>query len=78
MAPFAKNAGVASALLGTMQLGLGAAASFAISVFNTHSAAPLAAIMAISSIIALGVLLIGRRNIAQPVEADISVAVGAH
>jgi MFS transporter, DHA1 family, multidrug resistance protein len=78
MAPFAKNAGVASALLGTMQLGLGAAASFAISVFNTHSAAPLAAIMAISSIIALGVLLIGRRNIAQPAEADTSVAVGAH
>jgi DHA1 family bicyclomycin/chloramphenicol resistance-like MFS transporter len=78
MAPFAKNAGVASALLGTMQLGLGAAASFAISVFNSHSAMPMAAIMAVSSIIALGVLLIGRRNIVQQVEADTSVAVGAH
>jgi DHA1 family bicyclomycin/chloramphenicol resistance-like MFS transporter len=79
MAPFAKNAGVASALLGTMQLGLGAAASFAISVFNSHSAMPMAAIMAISSIIALSVLLIGRRNIVQQVEADKSIAaVGAH
>jgi DHA1 family bicyclomycin/chloramphenicol resistance-like MFS transporter len=78
MAPFAKNAGVASALLGTMQLGLGAAASFAISVFNSHSAMPMAAIMAVSSIIALCVLLIGRRNIVQQVEADTSVAVGAH
>jgi DHA1 family bicyclomycin/chloramphenicol resistance-like MFS transporter len=74
MAPFAKNAGVASALLGTMQLGLGAAASFGISVFTSHSAMPMAAIMAISSIIALCVLLIGRRNIGQQVEADASVA----
>ncbi len=78
MAPFAKNAGVASSLLGTMQLGLGAAASFGISVFTSHSAMPMAAIMAVSSIIALSVLLIGRRNIVQQVEADTSVVVGAH
>jgi MFS transporter, DHA1 family, multidrug resistance protein len=78
MAPFAKNGGVASALLGTMQLGLGAAASFGISVFTSHSAMPMAAIMAVSSIVALCVLLIGRRNIVQPIEADTSVAVGAH
>lgn len=78
MAPFAKNAGVASALLGTMQLGLGAAASFGISVFSGHSATPMAAIMAISSVIALCVLFIGKRNIVNKVEADSSVAVGAH
>jgi DHA1 family bicyclomycin/chloramphenicol resistance-like MFS transporter len=69
MAPFAKNAGVASALLGTMQLGLGAAASFGISVFSGKSATPMAAIMAGSSLIALTVLLVGRRFIVDRVEA---------
>ena len=78
MAPFAKNAGVASALLGTMQLGLGAAASFCISIFSSRSAAPMAAIMAVSSVVALLVLLIGRRNIVHEVEADPSVAVTGH
>jgi DHA1 family bicyclomycin/chloramphenicol resistance-like MFS transporter len=77
MAPFAKNAGVASALLGTMQLGLGAASSFAVSIFSSRSATPLAAIMAISSAIALCILLIGRRNIVNKVEVDTSVSVGA-
>ncbi|HEY4197843.1 MAG TPA: multidrug effflux MFS transporter [Mucilaginibacter sp.] len=78
MAPFEKNAGVASALLGTMQLSLGAAASFGISVLSGHSATPLAAIMSISSITALCILFIGKRNIVHKVEADTSVAVGAH
>ncbi|MGZ3766959.1 MAG: multidrug effflux MFS transporter [Mucilaginibacter sp.] len=77
MAPFSKNAGVASALLGTMQLGLGAAASFAISIFSSHSATPLAGIMAVSSVIAFVVLLIGRKNIVDQVAADPSVAAGA-
>jgi DHA1 family bicyclomycin/chloramphenicol resistance-like MFS transporter len=76
MAPFSKNAGVASALLGTMQLGLGAAASFSVSIFSSHSATPMAAIMAVSSAIGLLVLLIGRRNIVDKVEADATVAVG--
>jgi DHA1 family bicyclomycin/chloramphenicol resistance-like MFS transporter len=77
MAPFSKNAGVASALLGTMQLGLGAAASFGVSIFSSKSSTPMAAIMAVSSVIALGVLLIGRRNIIDEVEVDPSVVVGA-
>jgi DHA1 family bicyclomycin/chloramphenicol resistance-like MFS transporter len=76
MAPFSKNAGVASALLGTMQLGLGAAASFGVSIFSSHSATPMAAIMAVSSAIGLLVLLIGRRNIVDKVEAGATVAVG--
>lgn len=78
MAPFPKNAGVASALLGTMQLGLGAAASACVGVFSSKSATPMAAIMAVSSAIALIVLLVGRRNIVQSVHADPSAAVSAH
>ncbi|HTE02336.1 MAG TPA: multidrug effflux MFS transporter [Mucilaginibacter sp.] len=77
MAPFPKNAGVASSLLGTMQLGLGAAASFGVSVFHSKSAMPMVAIMAVSSAIGLVVLLIGRRNIVHKVEVDASAAVGA-
>jgi len=77
MAPFPKNAGVASALLGTMQLGIGAGASFAVSMFSSRSATPMAAIMAVSSAIALCVLLVGRRNIANKVDVDKNVAVGA-
>jgi DHA1 family bicyclomycin/chloramphenicol resistance-like MFS transporter len=63
MAPFAKNAGIASALMGTMQLGLGAAASFFIGIFNSRSATPMAAVMVISSAIALIVLLVGRKKV---------------
>jgi DHA1 family bicyclomycin/chloramphenicol resistance-like MFS transporter len=78
MAPFPKNAGVASALLGTMQLGLGAAASACVGFFSSRSATPLAAIMAGSSVIALMILLIGRRNIKEAVHADPSAAVSTH
>jgi DHA1 family bicyclomycin/chloramphenicol resistance-like MFS transporter len=77
MAPFSKNAGVASALLGAMQLGLGSVSSAAVSAFNGKSAVPLAAIMAVSATVALTVLLVGRRNIKQKVEAD-REAVVAH
>jgi DHA1 family bicyclomycin/chloramphenicol resistance-like MFS transporter len=78
MAPFPKNAGVASALLGTMQLGLGAAASACIGVFSSRSATPMAVIMAGSSVIALVVLLVGRRSIKDAVHADTSGAVSVH
>jgi DHA1 family bicyclomycin/chloramphenicol resistance-like MFS transporter len=77
MAPFSKNAGVASALLGTMQLGLGAAASACVGVFSSRSATPMAAITAGSSVIAILVLLIGKRKIVHKVEADASVLTGA-
>lgn len=70
MAPFPKNAGVASALLGTLQLGLGALASFAIGTFSGHSAVPLATIIVVSSTIALVVLLIGRRSVGNLVESS--------
>ncbi|HVS93455.1 MAG TPA: multidrug effflux MFS transporter [Mucilaginibacter sp.] len=77
MAPFSRNAGIASALLGSMQLGLGALSSSAMSAFSGKSAVPLAAIMAVSTALALIILLIGRRNIRQKVEAD-PEAIVAH
>lgn len=70
LAPFSKNAGTASSLMGAMQLGLGALASAGVSLFNTRSAMPMAAIMAGTSVLALLVLLIGRRNIKQHFKPD--------
>jgi len=78
MAPFTRNAGVASALLGAMQLGLGAASSSAVSIFNGKSTVPLAAIMAASATIALTILFIGRRNIVERVESDPEAVGVAH
>ena len=68
LAPFSKNAGSASALLGAMQLGLGALASMVVGEFLKDSMVPMVAIMAGSTIIALLILLIGRRNITELAE----------
>lgn len=63
LAPFSKNAGSASALLGAMQLGLGAVASMIVGIFVKESMIPMVVIMAGSTIIALLILITGRRNI---------------
>lgn len=68
IAPFAKNAGTASALLGCMQLGIGALASMAVGSFNAQNIIPLAGIMCASAILACIVFFIGRRKITVPVE----------
>jgi DHA1 family bicyclomycin/chloramphenicol resistance-like MFS transporter len=63
LAPFTKNAGSAAALMGAIQMGLGALASVAIGVLDAHSVVPMLAIMAGCSLMAFLVLLIGRRSI---------------
>ncbi|MGV8879954.1 MAG: multidrug effflux MFS transporter [Sphingobacteriaceae bacterium] len=63
LAPFSKNVGSASALMGAISMGLGALASVVVSLFNTQTTVPMVAIMAGSAVLALLVLLIGRRNI---------------
>jgi MFS transporter, DHA1 family, multidrug resistance protein len=78
LAPFAKNAGTAASLMGAMQLGIGALASYSISLFSTISTLPMSVIMMGSSFIALCVLLIGRRNILDEVEADPSAVIVGH
>ena len=70
MAPFAKNAGSASALMGAIQLGLGALASFAVGIFVIDSVTPMVAIMASTTIIAFVVLNVGKRFIKQKVEVS--------
>lgn len=63
LAPFSRNAGSASALMGAIQLGLGALASFAVGVFVKNSILPMVVIMATTTIIAFVILNIGKRNI---------------
>jgi MFS transporter, DHA1 family, multidrug resistance protein len=60
LAPFDKNAGSASALLGATQMGVGALASVGISVFSNGTAMPMVAIIAVTSVLAMGVLVVGR------------------
>lgn len=69
LAPFEKNAGSASALMGALQMGIGALASVVVSLFNTGTAVPMTMVMSVTAVLALGILLVGRRQIGQPVLA---------
>jgi DHA1 family bicyclomycin/chloramphenicol resistance-like MFS transporter len=76
LAPFEKNAGTASALLGALQLGLGALATFGVSVFNSQSAIPMAGIMESTAIIGLLILLIGASRIKNKVDVSSTASAG--
>jgi DHA1 family bicyclomycin/chloramphenicol resistance-like MFS transporter len=65
LAPFERNIGSASAMLGFLQIGVSSIASASIGIFDSHSLFPVALILAVTSWIGLGVLLIGRRKIAR-------------
>ncbi|MEL1252158.1 multidrug effflux MFS transporter [Flavobacterium sp. DGU38] len=68
IAPFVKNAGSASALMGAIQLGIGAFISFMIGVFVKDSVVPMVAIMTMTTIFAFIILNIGKRFIKQKIE----------
>lgn len=78
LAPFTKNAGSASALLGAFQMAVGSLASVGITLIKSQTTLPMAGVMAASSIVALLVLVIGRRFIKNKVEAVAGAAVAAH
>ena len=62
IAPFSRNAGSAAASLGFIQLGLGALISSGVSFAKTDGNLPIIGILAVTSILAGLVLLIGRRR----------------
>lgn len=78
LAPFTQHAGSASALMGAMQLGVGALASVAIGMFKSQTSIPLASIMAASGVLAALVFFTGRRFIKTPVVMNSSAAVNVH
>jgi DHA1 family bicyclomycin/chloramphenicol resistance-like MFS transporter len=75
LAPFEKNAGSASALLGLLQIGLGALASAGVGVFDAHGILPVISIFAGSTWAGALVLLLGRKMISR--EAAFAAAVPA-
>jgi DHA1 family bicyclomycin/chloramphenicol resistance-like MFS transporter len=62
LAPFSKNAGTAAALLGALQMGFGALASIGFSIFSNSTSTPMIAIMTITSLLAMVVLIAGKRS----------------
>jgi DHA1 family bicyclomycin/chloramphenicol resistance-like MFS transporter len=65
MSPFTKGAGSASALMGAIQMGIGAGVSIIVSVIQGGSMMPMAIIMSACSMVALLVLLGGKRIISR-------------
>lgn len=78
LAPFSKNAGSASALMGALQMGLGALASVMVSLFSEHSIVPMPLVMTVAAFIAMFCLLFGRRFIKAEVEASPDALVAGH
>lgn len=76
LAPFSQNAGSASALMGAIQMGMGAAISVVVSLFEEPSTFPMTLAMAGSSSLALCVFLIGKRTIVRQVEVDAAADSG--
>ncbi len=62
LSPFGNQAGSASALLGTLQMGIGAIASGLVSILHNGTAIPTIGVMALCSLSALTLLSIAGRN----------------
>lgn len=65
LASFGHNAGSASALMGAIQMGIGAGTSALVSVLQNHTALPMTAVMACCAITAFCVFSLGRKIILQ-------------
>jgi DHA1 family bicyclomycin/chloramphenicol resistance-like MFS transporter len=65
LVPFDRNIGSASAMLGFLQIGIGGLASASTGIFNSHTMLPVAFIMAATSWIGFGILLIGKTRLKQ-------------
>jgi DHA1 family bicyclomycin/chloramphenicol resistance-like MFS transporter len=67
LAPFTRNAGTASALMGAVQLGIGAIATALVSLLNNNTAMPMVAVMCTCAILSFVILLLGRKAISRQV-----------
>lgn len=75
LSPFAKKAGTASALMGTIQWGVGSLSSYGMGFAHGQPLLTLAEIVALASALGLLVVLAGRRGIARPVEPEAAAVV---
>ncbi len=63
IAPFRKNAGSASALMGFIQMAIGTISSAAVSFLSNGTALPMTGVMAVCAFLSLCILLAGRKTI---------------
>jgi DHA1 family bicyclomycin/chloramphenicol resistance-like MFS transporter len=63
LAPFVKNIGSASAVLGCTQIGVAALASSGVGLFNSADMVPIVSLLVITTFIAFVILVIGQRSI---------------
>jgi len=63
LSPFHKNIGSASALLGFLQMSIGALASTGVGLLHSADALPIYAVMAATAFIGLGILLLNRSRV---------------
>ncbi|GEO04019.1 Bcr/CflA family drug resistance efflux transporter [Adhaeribacter aerolatus] len=74
LAPFAKNAGSASALMGSARMGMGALASAIVSLLHNGTVLPMVGVMAFCAITGLLILLAGRKIAAPMLENEVEPA----
>jgi DHA1 family bicyclomycin/chloramphenicol resistance-like MFS transporter len=72
LAPFDKNAGTASSLLGTLQMGIGALSSIAVSAFSNGTAVPMVAVIAGTSVLAIVIFAMGALKQGSRAAAEVS------
>jgi DHA1 family bicyclomycin/chloramphenicol resistance-like MFS transporter len=65
LVPFDHNIGSASAMLGFLQLGAAGLASACVGIFDSPTLMPAALVLAVTSWIGLGILLVGKKRIPQ-------------
>jgi MFS transporter, DHA1 family, multidrug resistance protein len=63
LAPFTKNAGSASAMLGGIQMSIGACTAAIVSVLHNHTALPMTGVMACCASLSFIIVLVGHRII---------------
>jgi DHA1 family bicyclomycin/chloramphenicol resistance-like MFS transporter len=63
LAPFTQHGGTASALLGALQLGVGAIASAIVSILDNHTAIPMSTVMFTCALLSFLILFFGHRNL---------------
>ncbi|MDB5192335.1 MAG: drug resistance transporter, Bcr/CflA subfamily [Segetibacter sp.] len=71
LAPFSKNAGSASAVMGGIQMTIGALASAAVSLLNNHTAFPMTGVMAGCAISSFAILMVGSKIIYDTTTAEV-------
>lgn len=71
LAPLGNHAGNASGLIGAIQMTVGASASAIISVFQNHSALPMASVMTFCAVAAYTAFSFGRKFLIKDVEQDL-------